>query len=329
MKAVQFEEYGNPADVLSCVELPEPGAPTGAEIIVRMEAAPINPADLLMIAGEYAEQPNLPHVAGLEGAGRIEAVGAGVSGFSEGALVVPIPGSSWQQRMRLKATDVIPLPEGIDPEQAAMLKVNPATAELLLSDVLKLESGDWVAQNAANSAVGRLLVQLAGERGVHTLNIVRRESAVRSLEDLGADAVLVDEGGDPAVLAQRAAEVTGGASIRLGIDAIGGAATDSLAGILADGGVVANYGLLSGESCNIHPRNLIYRGVTLRGFWLSEWFQRARPGQVPTLYKRLVSILAEGKLHVPVAARYPLAQVKEAVEHAGRGGRDGKVLLTC
>lgn len=182
MKAVRFDSYGDPAQVLALVELDDPGPPGEGEVVVRMEVAPIDPADLLLISGRYGERPSLPHVPGLEGVGRIEAVGEGVTGLAEGTLVVPVPASTWQERLRLKADEVMALPEGIDVEQVAMLKVNPPTAYLLLTSFVDLQPGEWVVQNAANSAVGRFVVQIAKSRGLHTLNLIRRPKAAEPLE---------------------------------------------------------------------------------------------------------------------------------------------------
>lgn len=328
MKKVRFERFGEPASVLTVVEAEAPGSPGPGEVIVRMEAAPIDPADLLLIAGLYGERPSLPHTPGLEGVGRIEALGEGVTGLAEGTLVVPIPSSTWQERLRLKAEEVMALPEGVDVEQAAMLKVNPPTAELLLTSFVDLQPGEWVAQNAANSGVGRYLVQLAKARGLRTLNIVRRKEAAGPLQALAADAVLVDEGGDGSALAERAAEATGGAAVRLGLDAVGGAATNRLAALLADNAVIANYGVLSGEPCQIAAPHLIFRGLSLRGFWLSSWSKTAKAEAVGELYRRLAAMVAKGELRTEITARYPLDRVQDAVTHAGSGKREGKVLLT-
>lgn len=326
MQAAIFEQFGRAAEVLQVVEQgdPEPGP---GEVVVRMEAAPINPADLMLIAGKYGVRPELPHVPGLEGVGRIEAVGEGVTNVQVGRLVMPLPSSTWQERLRVKAAEVLPLPDGIDIEQAAMLKVNPATAELLLSSVVDLQPGEWVVQNAANSAVGRFLVQLAKRRGLKTLNIVRRGSALPPLEALGADAVLVDDVNDAEDLAERAKQATGGAEIRLAVDAVAGPATLALAATLTRGGTVANYGVLSKQPCQMNPVDLIFRGLQLRGFWLSAWAETADPVEVQQLYHRLATMMAEGDLQTEVAARYPLAEVRDAGRHALQPHRDGKILL--
>jgi hypothetical protein len=137
------------------------------------------------------------------------------------------------------------VPADADPHQLAMLKVNPATALMMLRNYVDLQPGDWVIQDAANSGVGSNLIRLAGADGVRTVNVVRRAALAAPLEAIGADVVVVD-GAD---LAERVRAVTGGTPPRLAIDAIGGSVVMRLADCLAEGGTVVNYGLLSGEPC--------------------------------------------------------------------------------
>ena len=328
MKAARFDVYGEPDEVVQLVDIDDPGPPGAGQVRVRMLAAPINPADLLLIRGIYGERPVLPHIAGLEGVGRIEAVGTGVEGLAPGTLVLPVPPSNWQEVRLLGAAEVVPLPADIDIEQAAMLKVNPPTAELMLSELVDLHPGEWVVQNAANSAVGHLVVQIARSRGIHTLNLVRREAARGPLAELGADAVLVDDGAaESDELIEAARTHTGGAPVRLGLDAVAGSATERMGALVADGGTIASYGVLSGQSCQLSPAHLIFRHVTLRGFWVSSWFQSADAARVSDLFTRLAGRVAAGELAAPVTARYPLTELGTAIAHAGQEERGGKVLL--
>ena len=198
--------------------MPDVGAPAADEVVFDVLAFPINPADISFCRGIYRLKPPLPATPGAECVGRVTAVGAGVSHVKPGDLVINLQRENWAQRRRVKGDDVIPLPPGIDLRQAAMLRINPPTALLMLSDFVELKPGDWVIQNVANSAVGRLLIVLARARGLRTVNVVRRDSLFAELTALGADACAVD-GPD---LAERVQGDAGGAPIRLGIDAIGG-----------------------------------------------------------------------------------------------------------
>src|SRR5262249_26080264 len=156
----------------SCVEVPDVGAPGPGEIVFDVLAFPINPADLSFCRGSYRTAPHLPATPGAECVGRIAVVGEGVDDLRPGDLVSNMQREHWAQRRRIRAEDAIPLPADLDLKQAAMLRINPATALLLLEDHVALKAGDWVIQDVANSAVGRHLIVLAKARGIRTINVV-------------------------------------------------------------------------------------------------------------------------------------------------------------
>jgi NADPH:quinone reductase-like Zn-dependent oxidoreductase len=205
-----------------------------------------------------------------------------------------------------------------------MLRGNPPTAHLMLHDFVTLRPGQWVIQNAANSGVGYCLIRLAHEAGVKTVNVVRRPELIAALRAIGADEVLVD-GPD---LDQRVRAAIGRAELPLAIDAVGGGATQRLAHCVDDGGTVVNYGLLSGEACVVDTRDTVFRDVTLRGFWLKRWYLQTPPDRIAALFLALASKLADGTLAMEVEAVYPIRRIKEALAHASRSGRGGKVLLS-
>ena len=178
-------------------------------------------------------------------------------------------------QMTAEAAKLIPLPNEADPKQLSMMTVNPPTAALMLSEFVDLKPGDWVMQNVANSGVGSYLIQLAKIRGFRTVNIVRRDSAVADVKALGGDVVLVD--GEK--LSKRVKEATGDAKILLGIDAVGGEATDRLASCLSAGATLVNYGMMSGEPCQISPKYFVFNDITLKGFWLAKWFRNSTRDQ--------------------------------------------------
>src|SRR5579872_2161460 len=216
MKQVEISAYGLPEAVAHCVEAPDAGVPGPGEIVFDVLAFPINPADLSFCRSNYRLKPPLPAIPGAECVGRVAAVGPDVTGIRAGDLVINLQRENWTQRRRIKAEDAIPLPAELDLAQAAMLRINPATAQLLLEDHVPLQPGDWVIQDVANSAVGRHLIVLAKARGIRTVNVVRRDDVAGELKALGADIVLVD-GPD---LPERARDAVEGAPIRLGIDAV-------------------------------------------------------------------------------------------------------------
>ena len=263
MKAIEFTAFGTPEEVTGIVECDAPPPPGTGEVVFDVEAFPINPADLLLIEGRYAEKPPLPARLGAESLGRISAVGDGVGDLAVGDRVIHMGRENWVQQRSAKAADVIRVPGGVDPLQLAMLKVNPPTALLMLKKYQDLKPGDWVIQNAANSAVGNCLIRLARAEGVRTVNVVRRRSLVGPLTAIGADVVLTD--GDD--LAGRVHEATGGAGARLAIDAVGGTAVTRLAECLEDGGAAVNYGVLSGANCQMTGHQLIFRRLCFLAHW--------------------------------------------------------------
>ena len=322
MKKVEITDYGVPENVARCVEAPDVGAPGPGEIVFDVLAFPINPADISFCRGNYRLHPPLPATPGAECVGRVATVGAGVADIRPGDLVIHMQRENWVQRRRVPAADAIPLPLGLDLEQAAMLRINPATALLLLEDHVALKPGDWVIQDVANSAVGRHLIVLAKAKGVRTLNVVRRDDVAAELTPLGADAVLTD-GPD---LAQRAQRATGGAPIRLGIDAVSGEACKRIGECIAEGGVVVSYGSMSGAD-PVMSRTALGRGINLRAFMLGDGLAKRTREQVRALYADLAAQLGDGVLKAPVDATYPIDDIKAALAHAQRGHRNGKVLV--
>lgn len=315
MKKVIYEEFGNPAKVLQVVEVPS--APLGeGQVRVEVLRAPINPSDLIQIAGDYGVKPPLPATAGNEGLGRI------VEGEGAGQLAL-LPGGNgtWVSEMVCDRSELVPMPEG-DLDQLSMLLVNPATAQLLLTEFVDLKAGDWVIQSAANSAVGGYLVQLAKAAGINVVCVVRRESAVAGLRELGAEVVLIDGPN----LAEQVKAATG-AKMKLAIDAVAGGTFGRLAATLERGGTLVNYGGMSQQPCAVDAGMLIFNDLKVRGFWLMTWFRTADMATRMALYGELTKAVLGGTLHAPVAKHFSLEEVQEAAKFSWAGERSGKVML--
>jgi NADPH:quinone reductase-like Zn-dependent oxidoreductase len=325
MKRAILERYGQPEDVVRCVEAPDVGAPAAGEVVFDVLAFPINPADVSMCRGSYRLRPTLPATPGAECIGRVSVAGAGVTHVRPGDLVINLQRENWAQRRRVKGDDVIAIPAGIDVRQGAMLRINPPTALLLLSDIVALKPGDWIIQNVANSAVGRLVIRLARARGVRTMNVVRRESLFAELQALGADACVVDGPG----LAETAKAQTGGAPIRLGLDAVSGRATARLSSCVGEGGVVCNYGSMSGEDPVMARSALTGSGQTLVGFVLGRGLATRSLAQIRAIYADLGEQVLKGVLLAPVEKVYPIEEIKAALAHAQQGERSGKILVVA
>ena len=230
ISAAVYETHGNPADVLRVETQPWP-KPAPGEAVVQMRAAPINPADLNQIEGKYPVR--LPFPPRLDSKAQESlSILAPASNVAIGALVIlPHNVGTWREAVAVKADELVVVPPGIEPVHAAMLKINPMTAWRLLHDYVDLKQGDWLIQNAANSAAGRAVIQIARELGYKTVNVVRRAELIDELRAEGGDIVLVDSEN----LREEVKSATGGAPIRLGLNAVGGESALRLANCLAPG----------------------------------------------------------------------------------------------
>ena len=321
MHNVQINAFGKPWEVIESVGLSDPGSPGAGEIVVDMEFSPINPSDLVLMRGLYGVKPQLPSPVGYEGVARVTKIGSGVTGLKEGDRVVfPRGTTTWLTRSKIKADGLFALPANADPQQLSMLMVNPPTAYLMLTEYVALKKGDWVIQSAGNSAVGRAVIAIARQMGIHTVSVVRRPELVEELKKLGADVVLV-EGPD---LAKRVREATDKAKIMLALDSVGGAGLMPLNDCLANGGTLVAYGVMSGGPGPFFTAPNIFRDLTLKGFWLLNWFNK-NPARIVEVQKKMAGWIADGTIYTPVEATYPLTESKAAISHAAKG--TGKILF--
>jgi NADPH:quinone reductase-like Zn-dependent oxidoreductase len=318
MKAIHLTAYGNPAKSLMMVEVSEPNAPSASEALVRMEYAPINYSDLLLANGFYFLNPKLPSVIGGEGAGIVEAIGSEVTSVKVGDRVtIPFRTFTWSEKVLAPARGLFVVPPSIDAKTASMLNINPTTAVLLLDEFVKLKPKDWIVLNAANSQVARCLIAIAKSRDLNLIGIVRRSELIPEIEKLGVDFVGVES---PELLKQIQI-ATGGMPISLGLDAVGGPATATMANVLSPGAHLVSYAGLSGLPIHVLQGDLIGKRLTIHGFWMyhEEYLPKMRAALTEA-----TKVVASGKLSLPITTTYKPSQIKEAIEHSQRGG---KVLL--
>jgi len=326
LKAVLVTRFGPAAEVADVVEVRDPGPPGPGEVLLDILAAPINPSDFLVFQGRFgAMPPPLPAPAGGEAVGQVAALGESVTNLKIGDRILALHAGrgNWRQQVLAPAAGVRALPAAADPLQLAMLAVNPATALHMLTRFVTLSPGDWLIQNAGNSAVGHCVIWLARQRGLRTISAVRRADQVAPLLATGGDIVLVDD----ADLPTRVAAATGSQPIRLALDAVAGSATTRLALCLAPGGTLVVYGLLSSPDCTVPASELLFRDITMRGYWFTPWFERASVEDRNALYAELGQLVVDGTIRVTIEACYPLERVREALTHAARPDRSGKILL--
>ncbi len=321
--AAVYERHGNPADVLHVESRPWP-TPAQGEAIVKMRAAPINPADLNQIEGKYPIRSELSAIPGFEGAGIVVDLGANVTSVAAGALVVlPHNVGTWREAVAVKADQLVAVPTGIEPVHAAMLKINPMTAWRLLHDYVNLQKGDWLIQNAANSAAARAVIQIAHELGYKSVNVVRRAELIDELHAEGGDVVLVD--GEN--LRDEVKAETSGAPIRLGLNAVGGDSALRLANCLASGSTMVTYGAMSLQPLKIPNGLLIFKDLRFRGIWINKWYDNATKQERMEAFQPLFEMAKRGLLKTKVEKAYPLSEAKAAVTHAAQGKRSGKIIF--
>jgi NADPH:quinone reductase-like Zn-dependent oxidoreductase len=325
MKTLQLSSFGAPTDVVQLAEV-DSADPGPDQLVVSIEAAPINPADLNLIRGTYGVRPVLPAALGAKGVGRVIAVGEGVDRSRIGTRVLIIPTleqATWCERTVLDERNAVPVDPDGDPLQLAMLGINPITAHALLHGYVKLSEGAWVAQTGASSATAGYVLALAKHAGLRTLNVVRRAESVQPLLDAGAHVVLV-EGAD---LTERAADAIGDAFLELILDAVAGEPVADLASLLKIGGQIISYTARARQPLSIPVVDLIFRGLSVDGFWVNLWLQTTPRDTVAQIYGELATLVADGTLSAPVEATYALADYREAIASAARNDRSGKVLF--
>src|SRR6478736_4987735 len=318
MEAIYLTAYGNPAQSLSMVEVSEPNTPSANEALVRMEYAPIASSDLLLAKGVYLLKPKLPSVIGGEGAGIVEAIGPEATNVKVGDRVtIPFGTFTWSEKVVAPAQDLFVVPPSIDARTASMLNINPTTAVLLLSEFVKLKPKDWIVLNAANSQVARCLIAIAKSRDLNVVSIVRRPELILEIEKLGVDFVGVES----PEISEQIQIATGGIPISLGLDAVGGPATATMAAALPPGAHLVSYAQLSGLPIHVRQGDLIGKRLNIHGFWMyhEEYLPKIRAALTEA-----TKVVASGKLSLPITTTYKPSQIKEAIEHSQRGG---KVLL--
>lgn len=321
--ALRHATFGKPEEALSLQtwELPPLGV---AQALLKILAAPINPADFGRVGGTYGELAELPATAGLEGVAEVVAVGSPDCCFKVGQHVfVPSELGSWQTHAIADCDALYPAPEKLPLEQAAMGWVNPATAWKLMHDFAKLQAGDVIVQNAATSAVGKLVIQIASHLGIKTVNLVRSLDAEAQLKELGAAIVLIDDRD----AAKAALEETWGKRAKIALNSVGGSSALGMCKMLANGGTLITFGAMDRAPAPFPTRYLIFNDIRLRGFWVSKWYKTAPRQEILALHNQVFTFMENAKIHMDVAASYPLEQWQKALEHAQASGKPGKVLF--
>ncbi|MGW8124073.1 zinc-dependent alcohol dehydrogenase family protein [Roseivirga echinicomitans] len=321
MKAIQFTSLGLPTEVLKVVELPQP-EPAEGEIRVKITKANIIPADIMFIQGMYGIQPELPQIGGFEGTGTVDACGAGVE-MPLGAGVIFTGSGVWAEYVCIPAKTAIPKPPSMSDEIACQAFVNPFTAYGMLMEA-DLKAGDWLMLTAANSAFSKFVIQLAAKRGINVIGTVRSDEQKQALLDLGAK-VIINEKTESIFKTVKTA--TDGAMVNAAFDAVGGPLGDKVLNSLNFGGKMFVYGALSLTPIPLNNGLLIFKNLTIKGFWLSTWITSLNREQRTAIFPEVLGMLAKQDLKADIQATYSLDEIHKAIAHMERPGRTGKILL--
>jgi NADPH:quinone reductase-like Zn-dependent oxidoreductase len=325
MRQLQFIAHGEPSEVIKLNTVPE-SALGQEDVLISMEAAPINPSDFLFVRGLYGIRPAFPSSVGAEGVGRVVRIGSKVDVGLQGKRVLIIPTyeqGTWADQIVAPVRNIVLMSDEVDPLQLSMIGINPVTAYLLLNSYVSLMPGDWIGQTAGNSAMGQYIIALAKLAGVKTLNVVRREEAVEQVRQWGGDRVVL-QGNN---LQKDIEEALDGKKLSLVLDTVGGTPVGELVKSLKSGGSIVVYAMQSGQFPTISPKDLIYRGLSLHGFWLINWIRNAPRTEIQEIYQKLGDLVADGSLSAAVEEVYPLEQFKKAFEQSLKPNRSGKILF--
>ncbi|MDO6435157.1 zinc-dependent alcohol dehydrogenase family protein [Flavitalea sp. BT771] len=322
MQAIAFNKVGSPAEVLTLIEKEQP-VPAEGEVLVKMLASPIHPADTFFIQGTYRFQPEFPdETAGFEGAGIVERVGKGVT-VAAGSLVAFFGRRAWAEYVTVPAGELAVLPAGFPVEKAAQFSLNPFTAWGLL-ETARPVAGEWMLLTGANSSVSQILIQLAHRSGVRIIALVRDLAQADGLRALGADEVLdIEDQG----LGKRVQELTGGKGFNVALDAIGGAIGTKIFELIAPFGRFVLYGSTKKEPAQYFNAQMVYKNLLVKGFGVRAYLNDQTASQRAAMIKGLVEALGDPAFQLPVAQSYRLDQFKEAIRENDRSGRGGKILL--
>lgn len=320
-RSLVYNSYGDFKEVLSLEskKLPELQS---QQVLIKRLASVIHPSDFGKIQGTYGRLSLLPAVAGREGVGEICEIGVDVKSFKPGMRVrIPEDLGTWQDYCIANVKDLVIVPVSVSIEEAAQAFINPPTALRLLNDFVPLRAGDWVIQNAATSCVGKCVIQLAKIYGYNTINLVRDISQATALKKLGATCVItLDQ-------IKQLKDFTNGALPKLALNSVGGEFAMGLIKALDENGTLVTFGAMTGDKVRFPTRELIFKNIQLRGFWMDRWM-RLRPAlEKKACMQQIFNLIQSKKLQLPVEATYSLDQWQQALQHAQQANLKGKVLF--
>ncbi|MEB1808871.1 MAG: zinc-dependent alcohol dehydrogenase family protein [Bacillaceae bacterium] len=325
-KYINFYEFGSPKDVLK-IECKTIEPPKDNEVLVRMLARPINPSDLIPIRGAYSHRISLPNIPGYEGVGIVEDVGPLVSKNFIGKRVLPLRGEgTWQEFVKTTAEFAVPIPNSIDDFTASQMYINPVTALVVCTEVLKLRPNDVLLVNACGSSIGHIFAQLSKILGFQLIAVTRNNKYTEELLHLGASNVIDTS---TSCLNETVRELTSGMGADAAIDSVGGSDGNELAFSVRPNGHFLTIGLLSGVQVNWAD---IANQAKLTGniFHLRNWNKSVSVKKWQETFNHLIRLIDGKKLRLMmVDSKYDLSDFKKAIAAVESTNKTkGKVFLT-
>jgi len=325
-KCIKFHDFGSPLDVLK-VENKSIEPPGDNEVLVRMLARPINPSDLIPIRGFYSHRISLPNIPGYEGVGIVEDVGVFVSQNLIGKRVLPLRGEgTWQEYVKTSAELAVSIPNSIDDFTASQMYINPITAWVVCTEVLKLRPNDVLLVNACGSSIGHIFSQLSKVLGFRLIAVTRNNNYTEELLELGASYVINTA---EKQLHKTVMELTNGNGVNAAVDSVGGSSGNELAFCVHPNGHFLTIGLLSGIQVNW--ADIVNKAkVNANIFHLRNWNKNVSTDKWQETFNDLITLINDNQLRLmKMDSHYDLLKVKEAVSvvESSKKGR-GKVFLT-
>lgn len=321
MKALCFEQAGEPSRVLQLREIDEP-EPGPGEVRLKLIGSPINPSDEMFIKGQYRLRPAFPQTAGLEGAGTIETAGDNVK-LSAGLRASFFAKNTWANYVVVPAADLFLLPDDMPDEKAVQSFLNPVTSWGLL-ETAGAKEGEWLILSAGNSSVSRIVTQMASMRGMNVILVVRPPVYSDELKSLGAKEVI---DGSAEEISKRVLEITGGKGADTVLDCVGGKVGTELLKSAGPNGRVVVYGALSRDNVEFHSSLFLYNSITVRGFSVRGYFGSMRAGQRSSMFASIAPILSREDFKLGISASYPLALYQAALKDYHNRGKRGKIIF--
>jgi NADPH:quinone reductase len=320
MKAIVFDKTGGP-EVMKLADVPKPEVKPG-NVLIKVRAAGINFADTLFRQGQYLMQPKLPDTPGLEAAGEIEAVGAGVTGLRAGQRVAALGSKMYAEYALAPAAQVIPVPDSVSFEHAAAFPVQVLTAWHMIHTSHKTGPGQTVLVHSAAGGVGIVAVQIAKAAGARVIGTVSSDSKFALVKEYGADEVINYSTRD---FAEEANRLTGGRGVDLILDAVGATTMDKGLTCLAPFGHLILYGRSGGVPEPLNVFRLFEKSIKVSGFVL--YTVAAVPDTMRRGIEESFRLMAEGKLKLLVGKSFPLASAAEAHKFMESRASTGKLVL--